>query len=105
LKEDAQVDNLIKEIINDNLDVGCNCIVKQVQEKNFPDFELKWNTDIFKDISKEIQVREDTLPDNLKPHQVRNLKNKNYIEFQKRDFELKKKLNSEMLSQQDEFNM
>jgi len=55
--------------------------------------------------SKEIQVREDTLPDNLKPHQVRNLKNKNYIEFQKRDFELKKKLNSDMLSLQDEFNM
>jgi len=66
---------------------------------------MKWNTDIFKDISKEIQVREDTLPDNLKPHQVRNLKNKNYIEFQKRDFELKKKLNSDMLSLQDEFNM
>lgn len=66
---------------------------------------MKWNTDIFKDISKEIQVREDTLPDNLKPHQVRNLKNKNQIEFQKRDFELKKKLNSDMLSLQDEFNM
>jgi len=43
LKEDAQVDNLIKEIISDNLDVGCNCIFRHVQDKNFPDFEMKWN--------------------------------------------------------------
>jgi len=37
LKEDAQVESLIKDLVNDNLDVGCSFIVKQVQEKNFPE--------------------------------------------------------------------
>lgn len=41
LKEDTQVESLIKELVNDNLEVGCNFIVKQVQEKNFPEYEVK----------------------------------------------------------------